>query len=214
MNNVTHATDSKRTFVWEIYNYYSELGEPAYRIKMSRLLWGCELYMVRKVSDTRWIGLVKRVSLRRRIKIVLDSVDIQVIERALGRKLADKEYFADGQEVDLTCHHYEGLTLHGVLSANIGRGMAYRADVVSIALPTKLQRMQWILDTLRQRRDLCQVHDLITSIKIECKDSHRGTIETLIAAYSDGIDIVWKTYSVKSFTGLIAAVELKEVSGL
>lgn len=132
MNNVTHATDTNRSFIWEIYNYYSELGEPAYRIRMSRLLYHCDLYLIRKVSDTRWIGLVKRVSLRRRIKIVLDSVDIQVIEKAIGRKLADKEYFADGQEVDLTCHHYEGLTLYGVLSANIGRGMAYRADVVSI----------------------------------------------------------------------------------
>lgn len=76
----------------------------------------------------------------------------------------------------------------------------------AIAIPTRLQRMQWILDTLRQQSDLCAVHDLNTSIRIECKDSDKTRVERIIGHMTDGISIVWKLYTVNTFTGQIAQV--------
>lgn len=197
MNNVTYANQSKRQTVWEIYNYYSNLGEPAYRIKMSRLLYGCDLYFVRKVSDTRWIGIVKRVSLRRRIKIVMDAIDIQVIEKAIGRKLEDKEYFGNGQEVDLTCHHYEGLTLYGVLSANIGKGMAYRSEFVSIVPyvpPVTLAPVQPVIsadDAYRQRLH----NEMVTLVSVEYAPMGAGLPRWKAIATFEGKEVRFPIFS-------------------
>jgi hypothetical protein len=204
MSNVKHATDSTRRYMDSI-SIRSNLGESAEQIAMSRLLWQCDLYRVWQVSDTRWLGLVRRISLTRRIKIVLDATDIRILETAIGRKLGKREVFAS--PIDLTVRRYEGLTLYGIDSANIGNGVVRRDVFVAIAIPTQAQRYQWILDMLRHAaalQKLCVVQDLRTRLKIECDIRQRPTIETAIAAFAEGITIEWSVRTVKRFYGSFA----------
>lgn len=71
-------------------------------------------------------------------------------------------------------------------------------------------RMQKILDTIRYDATLQKLAEgvypdvLNDRITIQCADVYQDTIADAIAGLTDGIDIVWKCYTVQPFTGMIA----------
>lgn len=71
-------------------------------------------------------------------------------------------------------------------------------------------RMQRIIDTIRYDAVLQKLANgvypdvLNDRITIQCADVYQDAIADAIAGLTDGISIVWKTYTVQPFTGLIA----------
>jgi hypothetical protein len=186
-----------------------QLGTPLAAIsdRDMKIAWSSTFDLLRLYrKGKRWVGVLKPLEINRHMKIELWSEDIALIEERLERKLADRENFADNP-LSVQPKKFIGRMWKNIAHVSDGRTRITVATLPeqpkALAIPTQLQRLQWILDILRQRRDLCQVHDQITSVKIECRDSNRATIEHLIATYSDGIAIVWQKHSVTPFTGTI-----------